>query len=485
MTEKSELFKSPNRALLFYLFWLLSIAALVVLAHDSELALIAVFVLLAAFFICIRGFVLDKRSLNDVCKFYEQAHALDDLQVLQTTRPYSKILEAVIELGKFDWAVLFLMDYDKDRFVAVESAGISLDCFASVSFDDISTEQTSDNLKLSVKLLEHAFKSHEFRGALAGTTLAHNEVYYGCMLVGRHDGDAELTSEDNFKLDILSDQISICLHNYRLHNELAFRAEELALRQAQLQRELEMARIVQDGATPRRQPAIDGIEVASFLKPARFIGGDFLRYREGTSKDSLGILIGDVCGKGIPAALVMAVVVCLFKEKVSLELDPALLMSSVNVSLKEFLGAGSRFNSTAIWGVFDLQSMDFRYSSAGHDFPLLYSAATKTLVELESTGTLLGIFAESAYGTRTVQLADGDKILFYSDGLVDFFEAWSGCEDGYIYLQKFFLEHIDKTSNEIVKEISTLVENSASAVTDDITAAVFSIDRNRKVEKQS
>lgn len=456
-----------------------------VLARSSEIALVAVFVLLAAIFVSIKGYLSEKNTLKEVCQFYEMAHSLDDLQVLQDSRPYRKILETVIDLGRFDWAVLFLMDYEKDSFIAVESAGISLETFNPVSFDEISTEHTSDSMKLSFKLLEHAFRTHEFRGALAGTALTRNNMYYGCMLVGRRDTESELSSEDNFRLDILSDQISICLHNYRLHKELAFRAEELAMRQAQLQRELEMARIVQDGAMPRQMPTVEGIEVASYLKPARFIGGDFLRYVEGASRTNLGILIGDVCGKGVPAALVMAVVVCLFKEKTTLDLDPAVLMSGVNISLKEFLGAGSRFNSTALWGVFDLVAMKFRYSSAGHDFPLHYSAASETITELESTGTLLGIFSESGYTSREVSIGDGDRILFYSDGLVDFFEAWAGCDDGYVYLQDFFLSRIEKKSDEIVKEISLLVESSTTAVKDDITVAVFSIDRNRKVEKPS
>ena len=122
--------------------------------------------------------------------------------------------------------------------------------------------------------------------------------------------------------------------------------------------------------------------------------------------------------------------------------------------------------------------------SAGHDFPLHYRAADSSINELKSTGTLLGIFNESIYESYSENIADGDKLMFYSDGLVDFFEAWAGCEDGYIYLHSFFLARVDKSADEIVKEIAALVENSPAAVKDDITVAVFSIDRKRKVEKQ-
>lgn len=484
MPEISETQHQPKRTMLFYLLWLIAIALLAGLGRNSDLALILVCMLLITFYFNIRRHIQQQDSLQEICNFYEQAHTLDDLQVLLGDRPYSRILQTVLELGRFDWAVLFLMDFEKDSFIAVESAGISLDHFKPVNFDEISTEHTSDSMKLSLKLLEHAFKTHEFRGALAGASLERNKIFYGCLLVGRRDSNAQVTSEDNLRLDILSDQISICLHNYRMHKELSLRAEELAQRHAQVERELDMARIVQDGAMPRQIPEVNGIEVASYLKPARFIGGDFLRYVEDGSRNGLGILIGDVCGKGVPAALVMAVVVCLFNEKTVLDADPATLMARVNISLKEFLGAGSRFNSTALWGIFDLERMKFSYCSAGHDFPLHFCRSSESIEELRSTGTLLGIFNESNYESCSIDVADGDKIMFYSDGLVDFFEAWAGCDDGYLYLQDFFRQRVNKKSDEIVKEISVLVENSPAAVKDDITVAVFSIDRNRKGDRE-
>ncbi|HNX78007.1 MAG TPA: PP2C family protein-serine/threonine phosphatase [Candidatus Rifleibacterium sp.] len=480
MADNNQGSSHPPKAMSFYLLWLLGIAILAALGRESDLALLAVFVLLGIFFLSIRRHLQQRDLLQEVCNFYEQAHALDDMQLLQSERPFSRILQTVIELGRFDWAVLFLMDFEKDVFMAVEAAGIGLEHFKPVDFDDISTDHASDSMKLSLKLLEYAFKTYEFKGALAGSALERNNIFYGCLLVGRHAHDAELSSEDSFRLDILSDQISICLHNYRLHKELGFHAEELARRQAQIQRELEMARIVQDGAMPRQKIRVPGLEVASYLKPARFIGGDFLRYIEGDNPDILGILIGDVCGKGVPAALVMAVVVCLFNERTALEIEPGALMGRVNIALKEFLGAGSRFNSTALWGVFNLETMKFNYCSAGHDFPLHYSSSSATLTELPSTGTLLGIFNESIYGNSEIDVADGDKILFYSDGLVDFFEAWANCEDGYLYLKDFFIARAAKLPEEIVKEIAQMVENSPAAVKDDITVAVFDIDRKRR-----
>lgn len=449
--------------------------------HDSEYGVIAVFIMLAILSIVIWHSLKEKNSLKMICNFYEKAHRLNDLEMLQAGADYKKILEAVADLGNFDWVVLFLLDKDKKTFIATESVGIKSTTFENVKFEQLLKEENdgsveSDPVKLAFKLLQFVFKEYDFKGALAGATLSHDNIFYGCLLVGRYDDDKTLSSEDNFKLDLLSDQVSICLHNYQLQKELEHRANELAERQASIQRELEMARIVQEGALPRSIPDLNGISIATFIKPARFVGGDFIRYINGNNPKQLGFLIGDVCGKGVPASLVMSVVYCLFKEKGSLGKDPAELMKSVNLSLKEFLGAGSHFNSTALWGVFDLKKMSFKYANAGHDFPLQYCTSSRSIRELPSTGTLLGIFSESEYETRTIKIEHGDKIIFYSDGLIDFFEAKEGCDDGYKYLTDFFKLRQDKTAEEIVKEISDLVENNPEAVKDDITASVVSIE---------
>jgi serine phosphatase RsbU (regulator of sigma subunit) len=464
---------------LFYCFWLAAIGFITVMLHDSELGVIAVFIMLGILTVVIRHSLKEKNSLKMVCNFYEKAHRLTDLEMLQTSLDYKKILSAVCELAEFDWVVLFLLDSEKNSFVATESVGIKLNSFCNVKFEQLSKEDEkteSDPLKLSFKLLHYIFKEYDFKGALAGATLSHDNIFYGCLLVGRYDDEKTLTSEDNFKLDLLSDEVSICLHNYQMQKELEFRANELAERQASIQRELEMARIVQEGALPRALPDMKGLKVATFIKPARFVGGDFIRYIYGNNPKQLGFLIGDVCGKGVPASLVMSVVYCLFKEKGNVNSDPAELMRSVNLSLKEFLGAGSHFNSTALWGVFDLNSMTFKYANAGHDFPLQYCTTSKSLAELPSTGTLLGIFVESNYETRTVKIEHGDKIIFYSDGLIDFFEAKEGCNDGYKYLMDFFKLRQDKSAEEIIKEISELVENNPAAIKDDITASVVAIE---------
>lgn len=475
MVGKTALKQARNIKQLVVFLWLLAIALIAVLVPVYDWALLAIFAMVIVCFAYLRDQIILQSSAVEICDFYAKVHEIENLQILQSERPYSRILKTVLELGHFDWAVLFLMDFEKDSFVAAEAAGIELNRFSPVSFDQIAAKPGLDDVTLALRLLDHAFKEHEFRGALAGTTLVCCHTFYGCMMVGRDDPDCELSEEDNFRLEILSDQISICLHNYRMHKELALHAEDLSERQTQIQRELEMCRIVQEGVMQREIPVSPGLEIATYSRPARFIGGDFVRYVEQVELYRLGILIGDVSGKGIPAALVMAVVICLFNEKNSLAKLPDQLLADINIALKQFLGAQSRFNSSALWGIFDLQKKRFCYASAGHDFPLHLNFRENSITELVSTGTLLGLFNESEYTSNEVLIDEGDKIMFYSDGLVDFFEYNLGYADGFAELKSFFFERRTKSSQEIVNEITELVENSSEPTKDDITVAVFSI----------
>ncbi|MGM0600068.1 MAG: PP2C family protein-serine/threonine phosphatase [Candidatus Rifleibacteriota bacterium] len=457
-------------------YFLVCLAAIVILfwsAQPSYLNLFAALLLLLALLKAFKAHLVDQKKLKTLCDFYQRVHAFDELFLLKDERPYKKILEVVVQTGDFDWAVLFLMDFDKDSFIATESVGIKLECFSEIGFDqvDVSPDQ---GMEFSLKLLELAFKRYELRGALAGAAIEKNSVYYGCLLVGRHNDNDALTETDYLRLNMLSEQISISLHNYRLHNELTFRAEQLIESQKRLNKELKMAKLVQDNAIATEPPEFEGINSAIFVQPAREIGGDFLKFYN-RSKNQLTILLGDVCGKGVPAALITSVVLCLFQEKIAVCSEPSDILLQVNRSLKKFLGTNSILNSTAAFGVIDVEQKLFRYASAGHDFPLLVKGENHEIIELESTGTLLGLYDDSDFFTRDVTINSGDKLVLYSDGLVDFFELEDPDCDGFKKLKDFLTQHKSNEPEIIVKQIKEMVENKNALLKDDITLAVLEL----------
>jgi serine phosphatase RsbU (regulator of sigma subunit) len=92
-----------------------------------------------------------------------------------------------------------------------------------------------------------------------------------------------------------------------------------------------------------------------------------------------------------------------------------------------------------------------------------------------STGTLLGIYKESQYTAKTVKIETGDRLYFYSDGLLDYFEALYKCEDGYKFLKEYFKSKNNDSPANIVKELAKSVNNSGECATDDITLTVIQI----------
>ena len=461
------------RAAVFFFICLSAIVILFWSAQPSYLNLFAALLLLLALLRAFKAYLVDQKKLKNLCTFYERVHSFDELFLLKDESPYKKILDVVVKTGDFDWAVLFLMDFDKDAFIATESVGIKLDQFSEIGFDQVDVSPDK-GMEFSVKLLELAFKKYKLKGALAGAPIEKNSVYYGCLLVGRYNDNDLLTETDYLRLNMLSEQISISLHNYRLHNELTFRAEQLIDSQKRLNKELKMAKLVQDNAIATKPPEFKGINSAIFVNPAREIGGDFLKFYN-RKKNQLTILLGDVCGKGVPAALITSVVLCLFQEKLVACSEPAEVLLKVNRSLKKFLGKNSTLNSTAAFGIIDVEKKVFRYASAGHDFPLILRAENQEIIELESTGTLLGLYDDSSFFTREVPINSGDKLVLYSDGLVDFFELKNPDCDGFQKLKEFLSQHNSETPEFIVKQIKEMVENETALLKDDITLTVLEL----------
>ena len=163
----------------------------------------------------------------------------------------------------------------------------------------------------------------------------------------------------------------------------------------------------------------------------------------------------------------------LFGEKVMYFSDPARIMTEVNSSLKEYLGADSRFNSTAFLGFFQPQEGNFVYANAGHDFPLFHCMRSDELTQLESTGTLLGIFRESTYSSKEIPYTKGDRIFFYTDGLLECLEEGREDADGLVLLLEFFRQNVRMDAPGLMALLTTQVDAAGTEQPDDITAAVI------------
>ena len=205
----------------------------------------------------------------------------------------------------------------------------------------------------------------------------------------------------------LAAQIAIAIENAQLY-------EEIARQEQRLERDLALARELQFRLLPQAPPKLANLEVAAKFLPARAIGGDlydFLDY----SLSRLGIVIGDVSGKGAPAAIYAALVSGILRSHAPIEPGPAEMLSAVNNSLGE-RRIDAQFVSI-IYAVWDEARRTLQVANSGLPRPI-YCHDGKVEI-IEATGLPLGLFDDAEYDEFTFRAKPGDMFVFFSDGILD------------------------------------------------------------------
>ncbi len=186
-----------------------------------------------------------------------------------------------------------------------------------------------------------------------------------------------------------------------------------------LQQELEIARRMQLSILPKAFPPREELEVYGQMTPAKEVGGDFYDFFP-LPGDRVGVVVADVSGKGVPAAFFMAISRTLLKATASFAPSPGVCLSRLN----DLLAAENdqMMFVTLFYGVLDVQTRNFRYANAGHNPPMLISA-DGTVSELAATGGMaLAVMDDIAYAEKTIELAPGDSLFFYTDGVTEAFD---------------------------------------------------------------
>ncbi|MFC1590402.1 CHASE2 domain-containing protein [Candidatus Omnitrophota bacterium] len=196
---------------------------------------------------------------------------------------------------------------------------------------------------------------------------------------------------------------------------LTFRKYIIEYQQRQiLEKELEIARTIQESFLPKTLPQVEGLEIAARMTAHHHVGGDLYDCVD-LGEGKIGILLGDVSGKGVPAALFMAKVISEFKMLVLGEKAPGKLLFKLNQQLVE--GSSSGLFVTGAYLVVDTKEGIAYYSSAGHMPPVMTKGSDGSLKLLTSeAGMPLGLF-EGDYSENSVKFENGDTIVLYSDGV--------------------------------------------------------------------
>jgi len=205
----------------------------------------------------------------------------------------------------------------------------------------------------------------------------------------------------------LAAQVAIAIENARLY-------EEIARQERRLERDLALARELQMRLLPQALPLLANLELAAKFVPARAIGGDlydFIPY----SLSRLGIVIGDVSGKGAPAAIYAALVSGILRSHAPIEPGPAEMLRAVNLSLAE-RRIEAQFVSI-IYAVWDDEHQTLQVANSGLPRPIHVHAGKNHVIE--ATGLPLGLFDDADYDEFTFKMQSGDMFVFFSDGILD------------------------------------------------------------------
>jgi phosphoserine phosphatase RsbU/P len=245
----------------------------------------------------------------------------------------------------------------------------------------------------------------ETRSELA-TPLIYKDKVIGVLDL-EHTRRGFFTEDHQRTITTLAAQIAIAIENARLY-------EEIARQEKRLERDMQMAHELQLRLLPQKKPKLQSLEIAAKFIPARAIGGDlydFFSY----SQSRLAIVIGDVSGKGAPAAIYAALVSGILRSHTPIEPSPAEMLSAVNYSLSERRIDG-QFVSL-IYAVWDENERTLQVANSG--LPRLIYCHSGKPEMIEATGLPLGLFDDAEYDEFTFRAKPGDLFVFFSDGILD------------------------------------------------------------------
>ena len=270
-----------------------------------------------------------------------------------------------------------------------------------------------------------------------------------------------------------SDQLAELTTSFNTMTENLARLIVVAKEKERLESELEIAREVQSQLFPKDVPSTETLELRGVCVPARTVSGDYYDFM--ALPNQLAFAIGDVAGKGISAALLMATIQSTMRTQLGAvngnhaTLSTARLVSNLNNLL--FATTAPEKYATFYFALYDETEHTLRYTNAGHLSPFLVRGSN--ILPLDSTGTVVGAFAWAKYEERTVQLEPGDLVVAYTDGITEP-ENEYGEMYGEEQLKDLLVKYAGADSSEIIARTMEAVNQwtKSPELQDDMTMVV-------------
>jgi serine phosphatase RsbU (regulator of sigma subunit) len=298
--------------------------------------------------------------------------------------------------------------------------------------------------------------------------LIYEDKLTGLISLGSKKSGKFYRREDINLLNILANQGAVAIENAMMLEEV--------IEKERMEEELNIAQDLQVSMLPAECPAIEGFELAAYSASAREVGGDFYDFIE-IDEGKSGIVIGDVTGKSVSGALVMSASRSIFRMLGEEELTVSESMNRANRRTKKDIKSGMFV--ALLYAVLSAENKSLSLCSAGQTQPVYLSAATgeATLIETKGDTFPLGILDEALYEETQLRLESGDRIILYTDGVV---EAMNEQEElfGFDRLLEVVKDSQTTTAETLLEEIKDQVNEFAgnAAQHDDITVIVIKAD---------
>jgi len=289
----------------------------------------------------------------------------------------------------------------------------------------------------------------------------------GVLYVDSQNIGTGLSSTQIDALDTLASEAAMAIYNARLYKE--------SQEKRKLDEQLAIAQEIQQALLPSPDRDLPFVCARSQNFPCHEVGGDYFDYFD-LEEERFGFALGDVAGKGIPAALLTSVLQGIFSAQALLNLPLPVMISNVNRNLAS-RGLGNRF-VTFFFGILDSEG-NCTYTNAGHNPPLLVGR-DGSLKELTEGGLVLGLFPSATYESGSVRLKAGDHLVLFTDGVLEARDV-NGEEFGEERLQELLKENAQSATSDILQRLNEAI-NIFSANTpqhDDITMMVLGFQESQ------
>lgn len=321
-----------------------------------------------------------------------------------------------------------MMDAKKKLILVVDDAPVNLQVVSSIlkeefkiriatsgakALDLVKAKPHPDLILLDVSMPE--MDGYEVCGILKVTPEIRDIPVI--FLTGMTEAEDETRGFEVGAVDYIHKPFSPAVVKARVHTHLVLREarEQLARQLLDLNNELEMARDIQLSILPHEIPKIRGLEIAARYIPMSLVAGDFYDFIIVDEK-RVGILVADVSGHGLPAALIASMLKVALAAQSPHARDPARVLSGLNQSL---CGIFKHHFVTAAYVFVDMEKNCIKYAGAGHPPLLLWHKSTKRTSSVLENGLLLGFLPGAPYSVAELRVEPGDKAVLYTDGILE------------------------------------------------------------------